>query len=145
MKFKLGMGDVKVKRYISIQEKKVPECMRLFMIEFYRQVTYINPVLTGRARWGWNCSIKKPDLTIPPEGNYGWDTGRADRVFTVEVVTGKDPIYLANAVPYIRVLNKGWSKKAPARFVQLSFETAYRKLQKYIWAKGYYEPGDKYM
>ena len=143
MKFKLGVGDSNVKRYISIQEKKIPECMLLFMIEFYRQVTYINPVLTGRSRWGWNCSIKKPDLTIPPDGNYGWDIGRADRVFTVEAVTGKDTLYISNAVPYIRVLNNGWSKQAPARFVQLSFETAFRKLEKYVKASGYADESNR--
>ena len=105
--------------------------MRMFMVEFYRQVTISTPVDTGRARYGWNCSIGTPDLNIPPEGQYNLDASRATGVFTVKNVTGKDTLYISNAVPYIGDLNDGWSSQAPARFVELSFGTSVRKLDKY--------------
>lgn len=137
MKFQLGRNDANVMRYIKTKKEHVPKLMRMFMFEFYRQITLSTPVDTGRARWGWNCSIGQPDMTIPPEGKYTLDAGRAVETFTISAVTGKDTLYVTNAVPYIGKLNEGWSGQAPARFVELSFETAFNKLRKYIQVQGY--------
>lgn len=137
MNFKLGVGDKGVQRYVKLRREMVPRCMRMFMVEFYRQVTISTPVDTGRARWGWNCSIKAADLTVPDPGKYSRDASRASQTFSVTVITGNDSLYIANAVPYIGKLNEGYSRQAPARFVELSFENTADKLEKYISAKGY--------
>ena len=137
MKFQLGRNDANVLRYIKAKKEYVPKLMRMFMVEFYRQVTISTPVDTGRARWGWNCSIRQPDMTNPPEGKYTLDARRAIETFSISAVTGKDTLYVTNAVPYIGKLNEGWSRQAPARFVELSFETAFNKLRKYIQVQGY--------
>lgn len=137
MKMNLGVGDFKVKKYLKIKANAVPRCMRMFMVEFYRQCTIATPVDTGRARWGWNCSIRQIDKSVPPEGKYTIDVERAKKVFTVTAVTGKDTLYVSNSVHYIEKLNNGWSQQAPARFVQNSFMVAYNKLDTYIKVKGY--------
>lgn len=137
MKFSLGTGDPGVRRYIQLRREMVPKCMRLFMIEFYRDCTLSTPVDTGRARWGWMCSIGRPALSAPPPGQYSMAAARAADTFTVSAVSGRDPLYVANNVPYIHRLNEGWSKQAPARFVELAFDAAFDKLQKYITAHGY--------
>lgn len=137
MKFQLGRNDANVMRYIKTKKEHAPKLMRMFMFEFYRQITLSTPVDTGRARWGWNCSIGRPDMTNPPEGKYTLDAGRAVETFSISAVNGKDTLYVANAVPYIGKLNEGWSRQAPARFVELSFETAFNKLRKYIQVQGY--------
>lgn len=151
MNFKLGCGDRGVQRYIQLRKSMVPKCMRMFMVEFYRQVTISTPVDTGRARWGWNCSIKAPDLTVPPPAPDGWkgksskkgkafyglDTKKSRTVFTVQATKEMPDLYVANAVPYIGILNNGSSQQAPARFVELAFENALQKLEIYISMKGY--------
>lgn len=151
MNIQLGVGDISVQRYIKIQKKAVPRCMRNFMIEFYRQCTIATPVDTGRARWGWNCSIKAPVMDIPAEAPDGWvgkshkggkafyklDSKRARETFTVSAVTGEETLYVTNAVPYIGKLNEGWSRQAPARFVELAFDYAFNKLEKFISVRGY--------
>lgn len=151
MNFQLGVGDKKVKKYLNIRKNAVPRCMRMFMVEFYRQCTISTPVDTGRARWGWNCSIKAPVMDIPAAAPDGWvgknhkggrafyklDSQRATKTFSVEVVTGKEPLYITNAVPYIGKLNEGWSRQAPARFVELAFDYAYNKLEKFITVRGW--------
>lgn len=130
MNFKLGVGDPNVKRYIKINAARPQRVMRSFGIEFYRQVTIATPVDTGRARWGWNCSVGSPDLTIPAENKYNLDASRATKSFTAQVVSNADRIYISNAVPYIGKLNDGWSSQAPARFVELCFTNAVDKLFK---------------
>lgn len=151
MNFFLGQNDPNVRKYLNIQNRFVPRCMRNFMIEFYRQCTISTPVDTGRARWGWNCSIKAPVMDIPAAAPDGWvgknhkggkafyklDSKRARETFSVEVVTGKDPLYITNAVPYIGKLNEGWSKQAPARFVELAFDYAVNKLETFISVRGW--------
>lgn len=137
MNFKLGCGDRGVQYYIQLRKSMVPKCMRMFMVEFYRQVTISTPVDTGRARWGWNCSIGSPDLTIPAEGKYSIATARATTVFTVRAVKEAPDLFIANAVPYIGRLNDGSSKQAPARFVELAFINVVRKLETYISTGGY--------
>lgn len=130
MNFKLGVGDPNVKRYIKINAARPKRVMRDFGLGFYRQIHVATPVKDGRARWGWNCSIGSPDLTVPPPGKYGLDSTRAERVFTVQAVSNADSIYISNAVPYIGKLNDGWSSQAPARFVELCFTNAVDKLFK---------------
>ena len=137
MNFKLGCGDKGVQRYIQLRKSMVPKCMRMFMVEFYRQVTISTPVKTGRARWGWNCSINTPDLTVPAEGKYRIAATRATTVFSVQAVKEMPDLYVANAVPYIGNLNNGSSQQAPARFVELAFENALQKLEIYISINGY--------
>lgn len=150
MNFQLGVGDKKVKKYLNIRKKAVPRCMRMFMVEFYRECTVATPVDTGRARWGWNCSISDPSYTIPEEAPEGWigkskggrefykqDLTRASKEFSIKVISGNDTLYVTNAVPYIKDLNNGKSKQAPARFVELSFDYAFTKLEKYISVRGY--------
>jgi hypothetical protein len=133
----LGKNDPNVRKYLNIQNRFVPRCMRNFMVEFYRQCTISTPVDTGRARWGWNCTIGTPSFTVPAEGKYNIDAGRAVKTFTVTAVSGKDTLYITNAVPYIGKLNEGWSRQAPARFVELAFDYAFNKLEKFISVRGY--------
>ena len=142
MKINLGSSDGTVSRYIQAKKEQVPRLMRTFGMEFYRQVTISTPVDTGRARYGWNCSVGNPDFIIPakaPEGTgvssgggvfYTLDSGKAGRVFTQSAVTGESPIYISNAVNYITALNNGHSRQAPARFVELSFFNVVDKLFK---------------
>lgn len=137
MKFELGKSDPKLLQYIAQNKKRLAKAQRMFGIEVYRQLTIATPVDTGRARWGWNCSIGSENAAIPPEAPghvknyYGLDAGRAAAEFTVTGVTGKDSIFISNAVPYIVKLNEGYSKQAPARFFELAFENAVQKLARY--------------
>lgn len=136
MKFDLS-NAAQVQKYQRMIKERVPKVMRMFMIEAYRQVTISTPVDTGRARWGWNCSVATPDLTVPSEGQYALDSGRASKSFTQKAVTGDKITYIANAVPYIGRLNEGYSNQAPARFVELAFANAVNKLKTYLSQKGW--------
>lgn len=143
MDFKLGIGDPNVKKYIKLNASRPKRAMRAFGVEFYRQVTIATPVDTGRARWGWNCSIGAPDLTVPASAPKGWigrakggtefygqDFTRSTKTFTVQAVAGAESIYISNAVSYTGRLNDGSSSQAPARFAELCFTNAVDKLFK---------------
>ena len=137
MKFQLGRNDPNLLKFVDQNKKRLSKAQRMFGIEVYRQLTIATPVDTGRARWGWNCSVRSIDATIPPEAPnntsnyYGLDARRASVTFSVNNVNGKDSIFISNAVPYIVKLNEGWSKQASARFFELCFENAVQKLARY--------------
>lgn len=134
MKFELGVKDSRLQKWIDKVHQRVPKVMQFFMLEAYRQVTNSTPVDTGRAQWGWNCSIGKEDFTIPAEGEYSLDAGRASKVFIISDLkkSNADTLYICNAVPYIGHLNAGSSMQAPARFVELAFTNAVNKLRIYV-------------
>lgn len=138
MNFQLGANDPGLKKYLKMNEQIIPKAMRMFTVEAYRQLTIGTPVDTGRARWGWNCSFIQPNFSIPmaaPEGQqnyYGLDAGRAESTFKISSISGKETLYISNAVPYIVKLNEGWSRQAPARFFELCFHNAVQKMEKYF-------------
>lgn len=149
MKFDLS-NLAQVQKYQKKIKERVPKVMRMFMIEAYRQVTISTPVDTGRARWGWNCSVGNPDLTVPASAPKGWigrskggtefygqDFTRSKKTFSVKAVSGDKTTYIANAVPYIGILNEGYSDQSPARFVELAFVNAVNKLKIYLLQKGW--------
>lgn len=142
MPFVFGKGGVA--RHIQAVKDRVPKLLRSFGVEFYRQVTIATPVDTGRARYSWTCAVDRPDFTITAPAPDGWegqssggaayyslDATRAANYFTPDKVHADSTIYVANALPYIEKLNNGYSRQAPARFVELAFENAVGKLFKH--------------
>lgn len=85
------------------------------------------PVLTGKARGNWRSSLNEPNTEII-------ETVRgpiiaANRSYGEVVATAKayrkgNTLYLTNSLPYIERLNQGWSKQAPAGFIQMAFQIA---------------------
>ena len=70
----------------------------------------LTPVDTGRARSNWHLDVGAPTVQlVEPGGDLPTDVSR----YTVN-----QTIFISNNVPYIRRLNEGHSKQAPAGFVE---------------------------
>lgn len=82
------------------------------------------PVDTGRARANWLPSLNAPD-TRQVEAGQKEDVGPVLASYRI-----KDTIYISNNLPYIRRLNDGWSKQAPAGFVDRALAIAKRAVKK---------------
>lgn len=127
MKWNIAETD-KTAQFVERIQEIIPKAKRMFMVDAYRQITIATPVLTGRAKWGWNCSVTDKDPTIPPPGTYSLDATRANKTFTLNI-PWENNFYITNDVPYIGRLNDGYSRKAPARFFELSVYNALGKLK----------------
>jgi hypothetical protein len=90
------------------------------------------PVDTGRARSNWLTGLntaRREQVGYPVAG-----AGDAiDPSGTSSLVEGQqvgaafrapDVLYLSNNLPYIGALNEGWSRQAPAGYVQQAIETS---------------------
>ena len=78
--------------------------------------TPATPFDTGRARAGWIWQTHSKSNWIPPKGHYP-QFGPPPVVSSFAL---GDTLYLANNVEYIKVLEDGWSKQAPAGMVKVT-------------------------
>lgn len=118
----------------DILERRTTDLMRMATIEFYRQITISTPHDTGRARWGWNITVNAPSNTVPPPGIYPMPTIDLHMENPIDSITVTDSIYITDNVPYIGKLNNGYSRQAPARFVELAAARIQAAISK-IWKK----------
>lgn len=82
------------------------------------------PVKTGRARSNWNPSLNTPDASIVEPGQKK-SIGPINAAFKIT-----DTILISNNLPYIRELNNGSSKQAPAGFVDAALAKGKRAVKK---------------
>ena len=107
-------------------------------------LAYKTPVDTSQALSNWQVSLGSPvDSKIPPYyPGEGGSTRNSSAQSTIDAAKNalkqKRPgvtIYISNVLPYIRRLNDGYSKQAPAGFVERAVLIG-RKMRKNFKIKG---------
>lgn len=93
-------------------------------------VVLATPVDTGRARGNWQVEIGSPASgvtdSLDPSGAGAVREGKG----VIESYKGdKNGIYITNNLPYIERLNQGWSKQAPAGFVEEAIQVGVSAIQ----------------
>jgi len=99
------------------------------------------PVDKGRARSNWIVGLDAPPrTTIEPyspgeKGSTGGANGSAALAQGAAVISGysgwrNSSIAISNNLPYIDRLNKGWSRQAPAGFVEAAVQKAVRAVKR---------------
>ena len=121
MKFKLSAVDA-VRSFCRLQLARVNYVKKMAAIVTYDRLSRQAPVLTGRYRWGMNCSLNDIDYTVPapaPKENvkakevfYPLDAERAIKAFVS--ITINDSAIISNSLPYAEPLENGHSKQAPS-------------------------------
>lgn len=99
-------------------EKKAKTVMKRRYLKEAREMqlalAVATPVDTGRAAASWTLATSKTNLACYPR-TYNNPSGRFQDLR--EYVSGYDPVtgklYLGNRVPYINLLNSGWSLQQP--------------------------------
>ena len=108
-----------VKKVIGNLEKTV----RAVALVVDAELAVATPVDTGRARANWNPSLNVPDTTVR-EPNQKRSLVPVAAAFKLT-----DTILISNNLPYIRRLNEGSSKQAPAGFVDLAIAKGKRAVK----------------
>jgi hypothetical protein len=101
------------KQFENIQHK--------IMIELTTMIIFNTPVLTGRARGNWYTSIGSPSGDVNDAARD--PTGGITMVRTISTIVSArmgQTLWLANNLPYINLLEEGYSAKAPAGMVDIS-------------------------
>ena len=118
-----GDFDADLRRFSQFVNLGPGIVARKLALDIFGDVLARTPVDTGRARSNWKVSIGAPDFTeLETLGNGigadGLQVLQARHI--LQGFRGNAVIYITNGLPYIERLNEGWSKQAPAGFVEAS-------------------------
>lgn len=113
-----GKGSVQI--VVQALKQFTEKHIKIIVLDATANLIEDTPRDTGWARSNWIPSIGKQreDTDGSPEAV----SQAAQQLGIAQVATSytleRGPIYITNNVPYIRRLNDGWSKQAPAGFIQ---------------------------
>ena len=93
--------------------------VRRSWLQLVREVVLGTPVLSGRARGSWQAGFNAPPTgsVVSRDKSGGVTVGKLTAAFAA-MSTGI--WWLASNLPYIRRLEYGWSKQAPAGMVRIA-------------------------
>ena len=120
---------------------EVDKAVRMAALAADQAVVLGTPVDKGRARSNWIVSLGAPSRTtvdphVPGEGgSTAGANANAALAQGAAVIGGYSglihgSIAISNNLPYIGRLNTGYSKQAPAGFVEKAVQSAVRAVQK---------------
>ena len=100
---------------------------RKVVLDVQSDLSKATPVDTGRARSNWLPSVGLPNSTTTTSTNgspmpsfAGYKVGMS--------------LFISNNLPYISRLNEGWSKQAPAMFVEKAVQKAVNRIKEAVRA-----------
>jgi hypothetical protein len=92
-----------------------------------------SPVRTGRFRASWFVGVGQPVRAVaaPRQQPAGSEAESVARLVEIrpETVTGFDPVYITNNLPYASRLAEGSSKQAPNGWVDQAVSRAAQEIQ----------------
>lgn len=89
--------------YSKHQDKRVKEIKNKYVFGLYSGITQRTPVDTGRARGNWTVAKDNPDLSVDEDStNVKYEDYK-----DMPKSTGDEPMFIANALPYICTLEFG--------------------------------------
>lgn len=117
--FGIQLKNAYQEKVVGTLEKKV----RAAALVVDAELAITTPIDTGRARANWLPSLNTPDVRIVEPGTPHEISG----ILSSYKIT--DQILITNNLPYIRKLNDGYSKQAPAAFVESAIEKGRRAIK----------------
>lgn len=121
-------------------QHRADELTRKVALAIDQAIVMGTPVDTGRARSNWIVQLDDaPDTVIPPysPGEAGSTSGANTQAAldqgqrTIQGYTTGRVIHIVNNLPYIQRLNDGWSRQAPAHYVEKATLEAARAVQSF--------------
>lgn len=95
--------------------------MQKLSLDFLRGVVFMSPVKDGRFRNNWMTQIGTPSDEVTDEVDPSGAKAISRGAQEIEQLPQFSAIYLTNNVPYARRLEEGYSQRAPAGVVQVTF------------------------
>jgi hypothetical protein len=117
--------------YKTKVEGSVEKGVRIMGLQVMRNIVQNTPVDTGRARNNYNVDLNTVDGTITDETDKNTD-GTEKFLSATLGYKLSDVLYISNNLPYIKKLNEGWSKQAPAAFVDKAIMVGIRQAKQLI-------------
>lgn len=126
-------GDFARRLYLigGVFEKNTAKAMKRAALAADQAIVLATPVDTGRARANWTVSIGSPATeSFEFTGGEGAATNQAlsqGRSAVSSFKLGRGPIFIANNLPYIQLLEDGYSAQAPSGMLASGLAAARRQ------------------
>ena len=122
-----GKFSMDVSRFISKTKLKAEDVVRGKLYGIAGNVVKNTPVKTGKARGNWIMTmdqgpVKKQTAVLDKSGEQSLD--RIAAALEKFQIGKTKTIWLTNCLPYIIMLEYGWSKQSPAGIVRLALLNA---------------------
>lgn len=105
--------------------REIANAAKALTLEIDKELRRTTPVDTGHARRNWVPSVTEPFAGVATSEDA--HTAGVTEVIGYTLEAG--PLWVANNVPYIRRLNYGHSKQAPAGFIERAVDIALQRVQ----------------
>lgn len=127
----LRQFEARLRRAERLPEEVVERTQRAATLELHGSLVLATPVDKGRARGNWQVSQGAPPGDVVGPAEFPGDSGAARGAAATRAaqqqalqelpkVRAFSRTYVSNRLPYIVRLNDGWSRQAPAGFVQVA-------------------------
>lgn len=111
-----------------IVRERVDKLGRAVGIEVGGRLIRSTPVAIGRARGNWNASVGKEDPSTDPDRRAPEALSEGQQKVAGFRLWRGHKLYWTNGLPYIGRLNNGYSKQAPAGYIQ----TTVREMRSFV-------------
>lgn len=115
----MGFAD-DVHKWAKRTGARADQVPRIVAVQIAGQIIERTPVDTGRAKGNWQATIETPASgVLEDEDKSG--SGTMQKAYRVaNDFKAGHVFYLVNNLPYIRRLEQGWSRQAPAGMVAVT-------------------------
>lgn len=123
----MGAHSARIKASL---DRKIAAAAKALTLEIDKNLRRVTPVDTGHARANWVPSVGTPhsaEVEVTNKTGSGEHAAGVSKVLAYKL--GDGPLFVSNNVPYIRRLNYGHSKQAPAGFIEFAVDQAIVKLR----------------
>lgn len=110
--------------------RNIARMQREMALAVVEHVANSTPVDTGQASGNWKTSIGGPDTSFTPGPSSPIQSYQDAHRVLGSLAMGQD-VHITNNVPYIALLNNGYSNQAPSLFVETSIVSAIAQLGNY--------------
>ena len=115
----MGFAD-DVQKWAKRVGARADQVPRIVAVQISGQIIERTPVNTGRAKGNWQATIETPASgVLDNEDRSGSGTMQKTYRVANDFKAGH-VFYLVNNLPYIRRLEQGWSRQAPAGMVAVT-------------------------
>jgi hypothetical protein len=95
----------------------VKDLQTRLVLDIHNKLILSNPVDTGTSRYSWIITQSSPSTRVPAKGKYSWQQAQS-RQNAVKSIQAYGVTYITNNQSYIERLNRGYSKQAPAGWIE---------------------------
>ena len=127
----LGSFGLAMHQKASRVDKAVGDILKETVLTVVGSVAEDTPILSGQAQSNWLTSVSNPKRFWIANAwqNAGWYESLAMAQDATQNLRSTDVIHITNNLPYIVKLNQGYSRQAPAMYVESAILRATYRLR----------------